>query len=54
MSSNDFVDDNNKKYLRIVRVNSILNNSEGKILNKFCEALEMNSSAKGYTIEMID
>lgn len=44
----------NKKHLRVVRVNSILNNSEGKILSKFCEALDMKSVTKNYTVEMID
>ena len=44
----------NQKFLRVVRVNSILNNSEAKILAKFCEALDMKSVSKNYTIEMID
>lgn len=37
-----------------MRVNSILNNSEGKILSKFCEALDMKQVTKNYTVEMID
>lgn len=40
--------------LEVVRVNSILNNSEGKILQKFCEALNLKAAGKNYTIEMIE
>ena len=43
-----------QRQLKIVRVNSILNNSESKILTKFCEALKLKASAKNYTVEMID
>ena len=43
-----------QRQLKIVRVNSILNNSEGKILAKFCEALRLKSITKNYTIEMIE
>lgn len=42
------------KHLKVVRVNSILNNSEPKILQKFCEALNLKSVDKNYTIEMIE
>jgi hypothetical protein len=39
----------------LVRVNSILNNSESKILQKFCEALNMkNQRDKNQTVEMIN
>lgn len=38
----------------MVRVNSILNNSESKILVKFCEALKLDNISKNYTIEMIE
>ena len=41
------------KNLKIVRVNSILNNSEGKILQKFCDALKLKSNNKNYSMEMI-
>lgn len=40
--------------LRVVRVNSILNNSENKIFVKFCEALKVDNVTKNYTIEMIE
>ena len=43
-----------QRQLKIVRVNSILNNSEAKILTKFCEALKLKANAKNYTVEMID
>lgn len=38
-----------------MRVNSILNNSESKILQKFCEALNMKHlKDKNQTVEMIN
>lgn len=41
--------------LRVIRVNSILNNSESKILQKLCEALKLKAAQKAfYTIEMVD
>ena len=46
--------DQSKKCLKVVRVNSILNNSESKIFVKFCEALKLKSITKNYTIEMIE
>lgn len=42
------------KKLKVVRVNSILNNSEAKIMQKFCEALNFKSGNTQYTIEMIE
>lgn len=42
-----------QKRLKVVRVNSILNNSEGKILQKFCEALNFTQVEKNYSVEMI-
>ena len=45
---------NKDKAFKVVRVNSILNNSEGKIFQKFCEALNFKSVQKNYTVEMMD
>ena len=42
------------KELRIVRVNSILNNTEQKMLTKFFESLNFKSGQKSYHIEMIN
>ena len=47
-------DKETQKFLKVVRVNSILNNSEGKILQKFCEALNFTNVEKNYSIEMIE
>ena len=55
MESHQYIQTNeDKKQLKIVRVNSILNNSEAKIMLKFCDALGMKQVQKNYTIEMID
>jgi hypothetical protein len=43
------------KKLKVVRVNSILNNTEAKIMQKFCEALNFKQGANAqYSIEMIE
>jgi hypothetical protein len=40
--------------LRVVRVNSILSNSETKILTKLCESLKLKHAAKAFhSLEMV-
>ena len=41
--------------LKVVRVNSILSNSEPKILQKLCEVLKLKENQRQfYTLDMVD
>jgi len=57
LSKEGSIDENQvvlKQQLKVIRVNSTLNNSEPKILLKLCETLGLKHESKSfYTVEMI-